>query len=153
MILVSFQFLSLLIWGPGIIQVVDRDGVSPVSIPVDITNNLFVAVWHRNHLGIISANAISEVDGAYSYDFTTSESQTYGTNTTKELVPNIWGMIAADGNSDGMIDNLDLENIWAPQSGEQGYKSGDFNMDAEVDNKDKNELLIPNEGKGSEVPE
>ncbi len=134
-------------------SIVERDGISPVSIPVSISDNLYVAVWHRNHLGIISANAVTETGGIYTYDFTTSEAQAYGTGTTKELTSGIWGMIAADGNADGIIDNLDIENVWAPQTGEAGYKSGDFNMDTEVDNKDKDDVWVPNEGKGSQVPE
>ncbi|MEZ5194948.1 MAG: hypothetical protein R2764_00695 [Bacteroidales bacterium] len=82
---------------------------------MEITENLFVVIRHRNHLGIMSANSLVESGGVYSYDFTTSAAQTYGgINAVNELIPGTWGMIAADGNSDGMIDNLDLNSIWAP---------------------------------------
>ena len=102
----------------------------------------------------MSANSLIESGGIYSYDFTTSETQTYGgINSVKELAPGVWGMIAADGNADGLIDGLDKTNVWAPQSGESGYKTGDYNMDAEVDNKDKNDVWVPNIGKGSQLPE
>lgn len=132
--------------------IVERDGISPVSIPVAINDNLYVAVWHRNHLGVISANPLAESGGVYNYDFTIDESLVYGSNTTKELSNGIWGMLAADGNADGMIDNLDLDNIWSPQAGDSGYKSGDFNLDTQVDNKDKDDVLLPNDGKGSQIP-
>lgn len=115
---------------------------------------IYIASKNSNHLGIISANPLTETNGVYTYDFTTSASQTYGgTNSVKELAPGIWGMIAADGNADGMIDNRDKENIWAPQAGKAGYNTGDFNLNGQVDNKDKNEKFVPNKGKESQVPQ
>ncbi len=35
-------------------------------------------MWHRNHLGIISANPIVNTGGIYTYDFSSSESQVHG---------------------------------------------------------------------------
>ncbi len=133
--------------------IVGRDG-NNLHFDVSITKNLYVVIWHRNHLGIMSANPVTETDGVYTYDFTTSESQTFGgANSVKELATGKWGMIAADGNADGIIDDLDIENVWEPQAGESGYKSGDFNMNGEVNNPDKNDYWILNEEKGSQVPD
>ena len=101
----------------------------------------------------MSAVPLTESGGVYSYDFTTGADKAYGTNAQKEFSTGKWGMISADGNADGMIDNLDKENIWAPQTGENGYKSGDFNLNGEVSNQDKNDKWVPNEGKVSQVPE
>lgn len=134
-------------------SIVDRDGYNPIQIDTEINNNLYVVIWHKNHIGVMSAYPLLEVDGVYSYDFTSSIEQAYGINAQKELAPGMWGMIAADGNADGIINNLDKENVWEPQAGESGYKTGDYNMDTEVDNKDKNDNLIPNEGNESEIPE
>jgi hypothetical protein len=135
-------------------SVVGRDGVSPLNFDYSVSNNLFVVVHHRNHLSIMSANPVIATGGIYNYNFITGAEQTYGgSNAVKELAPGIWGMIAADGNADGSIDNLDIESIWNPQAGEAGYKSGDFNLDTQVDNKDKDDKWVPNEGKGSEVPD
>ncbi len=135
-------------------SIVERDGINPLSIDITISKNLYIVIWHRNHLGIMSANPLIEIDGIYNYDFSASETHTYGgLNSVKELAPGKWGMIAADGNADGIINNLDKENVWEPQAGESGYKSGDFNMDIEVDNNDKDDVWMPNDGKGSQVPE
>ncbi len=134
--------------------VVDIHGYESLNFDVVITDSLYVVVWHRNHLGIISANALSESERIYRYDFTTSETKTYGgSSSVKELVPSIWAMISSDGNADETINILDLDNIWAPQSGENGYKSGDFNMDTQVNNIDKNDVWVPNEGKELQIPE
>ncbi len=133
--------------------IIDRDGINPLQFNLEISENLFVVIWHRNHLGIMSANPLPKSNGIYTYDFTISETQTYGgADAVKELSPGIWGMIAADGNADGSINNLDLENNWIPQAGEAGYKSGDFNLDTQVDNRDKNDKWLPNKGSGSQVP-
>ena len=135
-------------------EIVGTDGIRNLVFPVTITNNLYAVVWHRNHIGIMSALPLSLQGGIYSYDFTSGPDQVHGgADGHKELISEIWGMIAADGNADGLIDNPDKENIWNPQAGEAGYKSGDFNMDSEVDNKDKNDYWVPNEGKASQIPE
>lgn len=134
--------------------IVDIHGDEGLSFDVEITDSLYVVIWHRNHLGIMSANALSELENIYRYDFTSSEMQTFGgSNSVKELAPSIWAMISADGNADGIVNVLDIENVWAPQAGEAGYKSGDYNMDTQVNNIDKDDVLIPNDGKEVQVPE
>ncbi len=50
-------------------KVVSLDGSSPVSFSVTPANNLYAIIWHRNHLGVISANPLIESGGIYSYDF------------------------------------------------------------------------------------
>jgi hypothetical protein len=135
-------------------SIVGLDGTSLLSFSIPFTDSLFLVVLHRNHLEIMSANPVTETGGVYTYDFITSKTQAYGgLNSVKELTPGKWGMMAADGNADGMIDILDKENIWTPQAGKTGYKYGDFNMDAQVDNKDKDDVWIPNVGKDSQVPD
>jgi hypothetical protein len=135
-------------------SVVNLDGANFLDNYYTISNNLFIAIYHRNHLGIMSANPLTETEGVYSYDFSSSSSQTFsGTMTIKELAPGVWGMIATDGNADGEINLLDKEGIWEQQSGENGYKLGDFNLDGEVNNPDKDDFWVPNEGKSCQIPE
>ena len=77
-------------------------------------------VHHRNHLGILSANALTPSGGNYSYDFTTGFDKTYGeTFGCKELAPGIWGMIGGDGNCDGDITESDITVLWKPNAGTQ----------------------------------
>jgi hypothetical protein len=101
----------------------------------------------------MSANPLTESGGDYSYNFTDNVNKAYGgASAHKEIGTNVWGMIAADGNSDGTVSNPDKNDIWTPQAGQSGYNAGDFNMDGDVGNPDKNELWVPNSGKGSQVP-
>jgi hypothetical protein len=133
--------------------IVDLDGISPLRVDANISYNLFAVVYHRNHIPVMSAFPVTVINEVYSYDFTTSDVQSYGgTAAVKELAPDIWGLFAADGNADEIIDDLDLQNSWNLQAGETGYKTGDFNLDTQVDNKDKDDIWVPNEGKGSQVP-
>ena len=117
-----------------------------------VTNNLFMVIYHRNHLAIMSANPVTESGGTYSYDFTTSNTQAYGTNAQKELGSGVYGMISSDANADGNINSSD-KILWEGESGSDSYKAGDFNMDGQVENKDKNDLWLENKDIGSQVPE
>ncbi len=134
-------------------SIVDLDGTSPLSFSISISNSLFVVLLHRNHLGIISSQPLVSINNSYFYNFTDAVEKAYGSIPQKEVDSGIWSMIAADGNADGTINNLDNESTWSTQTGEAGYKSGDFNMDTQVDNKDKDNVWVPNEGKDSQVPD
>jgi len=119
-------------------QVVDLDGVSNISFDFELINEFYLRINHRNHLSILSAVPLIDVDGLYSYDFTISSDQAMGQeNTQKLLAASIWGMIAADGDASGQIDNHDKNQVWLPQDGLNGYYVGDYNLDTQVDEDDK----------------
>ena len=135
-------------------SMVDTDGSSDLAFTESVATNLFVVIWHRNHLGVMSAYPLVESGGVYSYDFTTGATQVYGSNNAhKEVGPGIWGMVGADGNADSQINNGDKLDVWAVEAGGSGYKAGDFNMDSQVNNGDKNDIWVPNTGLGGQVPE
>ena len=134
--------------------VVATDGSSNPEFTEPVANNLYVVIYHRNHLSIMSANALTQTGGVYSYDFTTGSSQVYGgANGHKEVGTGIWGMIGGDGNADGQVNNGDKNDVWTPQAGTAGYKAGDYNLDTDVNNGDKNDILLPNAGTGGQVPD
>lgn len=134
--------------------IVDLDGVSPLNFDVPFVNNLYVVVWHRNHLAIMSANPLVPVAGKYALDFTSSAGQVYGGSTGhKEISAGKWGMVSGDGNADGLVSNTDKNNVWKVQVGLSGYLAGDFNLNGQVDNNDKALKWKPNSGKGSQVPD
>lgn len=135
-------------------SIVGLDGSSLVQSSVTITQNLFVVIWHRHHLGIMSANPLSSGGGIYTYDFSTGPGQvTGGSLGYKQLATGIWGMVGGDGNSDDQVNSLDKNDIWAPQAGFSGYVQGDFNMDSQVNNNDKNDIWAINAGTGGQVPD
>lgn len=118
-----------------------------------VTNNLFVVVWHRNHLGVISAQPLSGFNNVYSYNFTDNINKAYGgTVGHKQLATGIFGMFGGDGNADKNVNTQDKINVWKPQVGSSGYYSGDYNMDSQVSSTDKINVWKPNSGKSSQVP-
>lgn len=133
-------------------QIVDLDGLSNIPFDNSISQNLFVVIHHRNHIEIISANALSKSAGIYHYDFTTSSTQAYEDGQL-EIASGVWGMIAADSDASGLIDEADKDPHWNGQSGNEGYLKSDANLDTQVNNKDKNDFWFPNQGAGSQVPD
>ena len=132
----------------------DLGGLIDVQFNKPINHNMFVVTWHRNHLGVMSAYALQETDGTYSYDFTILEDQAWGdVDAHKEIAPGIWGMIGGDGNSDSKVLLDDKNNVWNIQAGTVGYKTGDFNLNGQVNNPDKNDIWINNLTKESQVPD
>jgi len=122
---------------------------------VTITQNLFVVVWHRNHLGVMSAYPLVESGGVYVYDFRTSSDKAFGgTAGYKQLLPSgFWGMVGGDGDTNGVIEDNDKTSVWMPEAGTKGYKYGDFNMNGQTNNPDKNDVWFDNLSKESQVPD
>jgi len=121
-------------------------------MPIDYSPDLYAVIWHRNHLGVISANSLSFSNSTFYYDFSTGLDQVYGGSAGyKQIGVSTWGMISGDANSDGEVSNIDVNDYWLPEAGLSGYLRADFNLNVETDNIDKNDLWIINAGKGSQV--
>jgi len=134
--------------------IVGIDGVSNLQFTISIIHQLFVVIWYKNHLGVMSSSGLINVGGIYSWNFTTSSTQAYGgTSAQKSLSGGKWGMFSGDGNADDVINNNDKTLIWSVNSGKKGYLNGDFSRDGQVNNKDKNDLWYPNSGKQCQVPD
>jgi len=134
-------------------SVVDLDGISDLQFNVTASNNLYLVIRHRNHLGIISSNSLIVITDHSAYDFSTGSNKVFGTTAGyKELSTGIWGMVAGDGNADGTVNDLDRLSEWQIDAGLQGYIFSDYNMDGQVSNQDKDENWLPNIGYISQVP-
>ena len=133
-------------------KVVGMDGISTLQFNNSLTQQLFVVIWHRNHLGVMSSYNLIESGGTYSYDFSTGATQAFGSSSAhKQIGPGVWGMMGGDGNRDKLISNTDKSPLWEIQSGKQGYIESDYNLDNQSDNKDKDDIWEPNLGAGSQV--
>ncbi len=129
------------------------DGYSNLLFSSSVSDSLFVVIWHRNHLPVISSQALTLSGGIYTYDFTTDSTKAYGgTAAQTELIPGIWGIYSGDANADGTIDNSDYL-LWKTDAGKSGYMPTDFNLNGETENVDKNNKWYMNKGKTSQVPE
>jgi hypothetical protein len=129
------------------------DGLNPVIFDVTPVNNLYMIIWQRNHLAVMSANPLVNTGGVYNYDFSTGANQVYGGSLGhKEIATGIWGMISGDGDANKQVNNADKNDVWKLQAGTSGYKAGDFDMNAQVNNNDKIDQWKPNSGRSSQVP-
>jgi hypothetical protein len=134
-------------------SVVGTDGSSFLQFNNSFTQQLFVIVWHRNHLGIMSANGVTISGGIYVYDFSTASTKVYGGSTGyKNITGSVWGMVAGDATHDGLIDLAD-KTQWAAFAGKKGYLDADFNLNAQVNNPDKDDKWLTNTSKIEQVPD
>ncbi|MCD4697881.1 MAG: hypothetical protein K8S16_16775 [Bacteroidales bacterium] len=134
-------------------SVVGIDGSSVLQFTATISNDPYVVVWHRNHLGVLSATSPVESGGIYTYNFSTSLAQAHGGGLGYKLIDTgVFGMAGGDANGDGVIDAAD-KALWSSNAGTNGYLSSDFNMDSEVNNPDKNDTWVENGSLSSQVPE
>lgn len=132
-------------------SIVGLDGTSNLAFKVHVDSNNFVVLYHRNHLGIMSANELSHSGWKYSFDFTTGSGQAYNSGQ-KDLGDGSYGMYSGDGNADGTINSNDI-SVWINEAGSNGYLNGDFDLNREVNNIDKNDNWHPNNTIGTEVPD
>ncbi|MBN1340074.1 MAG: hypothetical protein JXA03_12165 [Bacteroidales bacterium] len=132
-------------------------GINATSLPVVedvVTGNLYVALYHRNHLSVMSSQPLGKSGNTYSYDFSTGYDRVFGgQGAYRQLASGIYGMMGGDGSANGQVNNGDKNDVWVPQAGSSGYKAADFDMDTQVSNPDKNDIWIPNSGYGTQVPQ
>lgn len=132
--------------------ILNLDGSQSLQFSQSINDQLYLVIYHRNHLAVMSAYPLTESGGVYSYDFSTTEDQAYGdADAHKEIAPNVYGMIGGDANLNGSVNSYD-KGFWNLHVGESGYLFYDFNLDGQVGNRDKNDILIENYGRQKQVP-
>ncbi|WP_353778480.1 BspA family leucine-rich repeat surface protein [Winogradskyella sp. 3972H.M.0a.05] len=92
-------------------DVVGIDGVSALSFNQGI-DNYFIAIKHRNHLGIMSNSAIGLSNAVTIVDFANGSTATYGINaqTILGMPVGIQGMWAGDDNGDGKVNIIGAPN-------------------------------------------
>lgn len=133
--------------------VTDISGTNMLSFKFNYSDSLYAVVKHRNHLSVMTAFALKENLGVYTYDLSSSSVQSYGMNSTTKLSYGIWGMFSGDVDASDQIDMTDKDPNWEIDAGLSGYLDSDLNLDTQSNNKDKNDIWLPNLGKWSMVPE
>ena len=135
-------------------NVVGLDGASLLRFDVEISKNLYVVIYHRNDLAIMSASPLNNATGTFYYDFTSGVNFIYGGSAgCKDIFYGISGMASGDANGDGTINIEDVNDTWGIYCGRNGYFPGDFDMNKQINNQDKNRFIISNYNLTSQVPE
>lgn len=133
-------------------MVVDLDGTSPVEFKGLSSGNYKIAVFHRNHIPVLSSSAVPvsyDEDNVQLYDFTTSQNQAYqNTTISNTAMVNLanngfFGLWGADGNSNGRTSYIGVANdeyylsavalnALSVTTKSNVYSNGDYNMDGTV---------------------
>lgn len=121
-------------------DVVDLDGISPVSFAVP-ADDYYIAVFHRNHLGVLTLSSIALSSTPVSVDFTDGSTATYGTGA-QAVISGSYALWSGDVLSDGVVKYIGADNDRdpilveiggsVPTSISTGYKPEDVNMDGLV---------------------
>lgn len=124
-------------------RIVDLDGKSPVTLPGLERGHYYVALHHRNHLAIITAEPveIAPETGQQLLALTQDPGRLLGgAGALRALRDNgrtIWAMIGGDANGDGRIDEEDLRLLQLWQHVE-GYTNADTDLSGIVTTRDFN---------------
>lgn len=135
-------------------DIVDIDGSSPVTFSLLPEDEYYVAIRHRNHLGVRSANTfmLTGTAGAI-LDFSDPSFATYG-NNAQSIVSGLHALIAGEANLDGQINAVDKNSYWRTQNG-QTYNyhtsTADFNLDGTINAVDKNAIWRINNSKTEQL--
>ncbi len=129
-------------------DIVDINGISPLSFFDKLPDNYYITVRHLNHLGVLSAVPVALTDVSSTYDFTGAADRAIGGVLSQiDLGGGIFGLPAGDFDFNGQVQNTDYNNILL-QLGMSGYMRGDLDLNGQVQNSEVQTLLVPNTGRG-----
>jgi hypothetical protein len=123
-----------------------------VGFPGLSAGNYYIVIRHRNHLAVMSANAVALSGTSSLYNFTTAQTQAYGITPMIDLGGSIFGMRSGDGNASASVTISDRNGVWKSQNGTPGYLAGDYNLSGGVSTGDRDSYWRTNNGQSSRVP-
>lgn len=125
-------------------SIVETDGSTPISF--DITkqgSGSFIAVRHRNHLGVLSIAKSSNSAGTFTNDFSALGNSYKATGASAEpmilLTGSTYGLWAGDANKNNGLNAIDINQIKTAVSNLlTGYQFQDVNMNGGINAIDVN---------------
>lgn len=110
----------------------DADGLAGVAFNTLVANgstDYHLVVRHRNHLDVLSANAITLPNtAATAYDFSSAMNQALGAAQMVEIETGVYALYAGDIDGRGVINVKDF-NEYVDEIGNSGYLQSDCNFD------------------------
>lgn len=127
------------------------DGTSGVAFNGVVSGTYHLAIFHRNHLGVISSLPVVLDSANYIYDFTQSAEKAHGKHQLK-AVGTVFALFAGDINGDHIINNQDY-NFYQLNNGQNvGYAPADLNGDGNSNSQDY-DLWFENRSKIGQLKE
>ena len=121
--------------------IIDASGAAKVFFNEVPRGDYYVAVQHYNHLGVMSANAITFDDNT-TFDFSNPSSAVFTNGAQPQInIGGVMCLFAGDMNGDGTINAVDKNKYWKPEKDTDfiyGTSKADLNLDGVVDLTDKN---------------
>ncbi len=117
-------------------SVVDVDGISSLTFNDLNEDTYYVAIRHRNHLSVRTANAVSlSASSATLVDFTSAATPVNGTAARKDINGTLvlW---AGDANTNNQVDAADRSETWNNRN-QTGYLDADVDMSGSVTASDR----------------
>ncbi len=115
--------------------VMQPDGALGANFANVAVGNYHLAIFHRNHLAVLSENTIELDNTTFVQDFTLSSASAYGENQLKSI-GGFYAMFAGDISANHIIDNADYNYHQTNQGAGIGYDKGDLNGDENIDSGD-----------------
>lgn len=141
---------SVFIHQDGTLRSLSKPFIIFMNIPA---GNYFVVLRHRNHLAVMSANAVLLAgSGSPGLIDLTVLDNIYGRGGVIEKEPGVYVLAAGDADQDGGVYPTDRNLYWRVQAGMSGYYSADFSLDGNVFPSDVNLFWRPNSGMATRVP-
>lgn len=129
-------------------DIVNVDGISPIRIPNLSKDSFFIAVKHRNHIGVISPNYRELTPLNSDYDFRTDINNSLGGgNGIANLGDGFLALFSGDVDMNGQVQTSDSSALIL-NIGNSGYYCDDLDLNGQVQNTDLNNKQIPNIGRG-----
>ena len=97
----------------------------------------YVGIEHRNHIGVVSDQAVQVINGKIEYDFTTKQAYvpTNTISSAQKRINSIYVLYGADAKKTALFEiNAEDGLEWRKKNGTFGrYLVEDFNLDGAVD--------------------
>lgn len=142
--------------------VVEVDGVTPISVPITKQGNAFIAIRHRNHLGVLSNVIASNITGSFANDYTILANSYKPVGAPSDPVVLLsggggkYGLWAGDANKNGAVNATDVNAIKSAIAGSTtGYQFTDANMSNSINATDvtitKSTISLSGAGSGTNL--
>ena len=138
-------------------RVVSTDGVGQPDFGEVPPGSYYLAIRHRNHIGVASSALLdfSGVATEVSVDFTDGSELGYGTNALAVLPDGSYGLVAGDVNGDGQVNAVDANGYWRPANGSNTNANNmpaDMNLDGAINAIDLNSIYRLNNSRSATFP-
>ncbi|NND71249.1 MAG: hypothetical protein HKN43_06700 [Rhodothermales bacterium] len=146
----AFATRAGLLLSTGVI--VDIDGTSALGFSSQPAGDYYVVVRQRNHLAVMSAAPITmDATTPALYDFSTAQSQAFGTNPMIEIETGVFGMYSGDADGSTGVTATD-NTAWLAENGTAGYLTSDFDLSGGATATD-NTIWLGNNGISDTIPD